>query len=393
MTLCIRQKAAETSVQRILKVAIDLGLFVLALQAAGSTLAEQTPVNVPGGYYFNRFSIEGRTQEQRGIVWLDNTRVMFKGNRLGEGGNRQDVGIYIWDIVEGKVSRYGDEDNLCYSAGKLYLWQSPVWTKSSRDVADGQFVQRYRYGGIGEEKAGVCRGDGRGKKENCLGEVNMSCERIAYGNTGAPLGANSRVLVNLRTHDGVIVANPRRGSLLHRKLPSEEVVRISRLPVVLVNHKNPRGKQLPIQEVEEIGAGFTAFSEYAQKYTLVGAIPKNGVPGRFTNWPTDVPQTIYMLPKNGDVEELAVPKLPDWTRIHLAMPSQIGMVYWGSHGRTGGGLFLYDGKRTGILDRGQVSTFAVSPDGCKVAYAIINNYNVGPSLDYKIKYLTVCQRD
>jgi hypothetical protein len=164
----------------------------------------------------------------------------------------------------------------------------------------------------------------------------------------------------------------------------------SRQPVLLVSQRYPRGKPLPIQEVERIGSGIATYSDYKQKYLLVGAIPKNGQPGHFTNWPADTPQPIYLMSNDGEVEVIHVPKLNDWVMIHQAMPSQRGFVYWGSHGRTGGGLFIYDASRNVALDRGQVNAFAVSPDGCKVAYAIINDYGRGPSLDYKIRCLDLC---
>jgi len=218
----------------------------------------------------------------------------------------------------------------------------------------------------------------------------MSCKPTSSADQVALLGPDSKVVVNLRSGDGLIAAKPSVDKLLHRKLPYEELVRLSRQSIVLVNQHYPNGKPLPIQEVEKVGSGFTAYSQYKQRYILVGAIPKDGPPGNFNNWPVDLPQPVYIMNTDGGVETTAIPKLQDWTAIHLAMPSQRGLVYWGSHGRTGGGLFLYDGQRNDALDRGQLRTFAVSGDGCKVAYAIIGDYGVGPSMDYRIKYMNLC---
>ena len=347
-------------------------------------------MDVPGGYYFTQDIVEGSTQEQRGIVWLDNTRIMFKGHLLRDKGHKYDVAIYLWDIDRNEVVRYADGDRLCYADGTLYLSEPTVWTRPNGSAEPRQFSQRYRYGTLGKERPGLCTGDGRGRSEGCIGKLDMSCKPTSSADQVALLGPDSKVVVNLRSGDGLIAAKPSVDKLLHRKLPYEELVRLSRQSIVLVNQHYPNGKPLPIQEVEKVGSGFTAYSQYKQRYILVGAIPKDGPPGNFNNWPVDLPQPVYIMNTDGGVETTAIPKLQDWTAIHLAMPSQRGLVYWGSHGRTGGGLFLYDGQRNDALDRGQLRTFAVSGDGCKVAYAIIGDYGVGPSMDYRIKYMNLC---
>ena len=383
---------------RVLAVLWTFAIWLLAWQAYVPAAPPRLPeADVPGGYCLTGGELaDGRTQEQRGIVWLDNQRAMFQGYIPMEGRQKGDVGVYIWNVERNEVLRYGEEVRFCYADGTIYLWELSKWARPPTGMEPNSFTQRYRYGPLGKEKPGICRGDGLGHNEGCVGDVDMSCKPWVYARGASPLGVESRVEVHLRSGDGVIVARSAWAIVKRRNVPYEELVRLSRQPLLLVNERHPQGKPLPMQEVEEIGAGRAAYSDFKQKYVLVGASPKNGRPGHFTNWPAGMPQPVYSMSRDGEVEVIEMPKLKDWTNIHQAMPSRQGLVYWGSHGRTGGGLFIYNGTRNDAIDRGQVGTFAVSPDGCKVAYAIINDYNRGPSppiFDYRIKYVNLCRGD
>jgi hypothetical protein len=221
--------------------------------------------------------------------------------------------------------------------------------------------------------------------------VNMSCKVIKWdAEVKRPLGSESRVLFELRDGDG-FVAVARRWEDSKEKGNNEQRHVLSRQPVLLINKKHPKGMPLPIQDVENIGARRAAYSEYAGKYTFIGAMPKDSAPGQQTNWPEHKPQPVYLMSRNGEVEIRQIPKTTEWTGIFLAMPSHAGLVFWGAHGRTGGGVFLYDGENVLAIDRGYVGSLSVTPDGCKVAYPIINNYGRTRDHTFRVKYANLCE--
>jgi hypothetical protein len=325
-----------------------------------------------------------------GMSWLDNTRLLFPGFTpvpsppLRGISGKTDSGVFIWDIEENKVTRYSNEVGFCHAAGWIYLLGEAQY-----DTVKQSGRMNYRVGPIGQEKAGLCIYDTK-QESDCIHGVNLSCRPADY--TARPLGPQSQLLVELRSGDGAIVANPSTRNR-PRDTTREQVIEMSRRPIWLVNQAYPQGRNLPIQEVEKIHSA--AYSEYAKKYILLTDIPKNGKPGVHSNWPIHLKQPVYLLDRNGDVETIEVPnpkteKERDWTNIDIALPTRAGIIFDGSHGRKGGGIFLYDGKQVTTIDVGQVRALAVTPDGCKAAWAIINDYGRG-LLDQRIKYMNVCQ--
>ena len=219
----------------------------------------------------------------------------------------------------------------------------------------------------------------------------MSCKAVHSGRSrdrDIPFGSESRLLFDLREDDGMLVV-ARRWSDTKQKLTREEIVALSHQSILLVNKQYPKGKELPIQDVEGIESRSAAYSEYAKKYTFVGWTPKGSQPGRQTNWPEKRPQPVYLMDKNGNVEIVEIPKSEEWSGIFMAMPSREGLVFGGGHGRTGGGLYVYNGKQVEAIDRGRVGTFSVSPNGCKVAYSIVNQYGPGDN-EFVIKFVNLC---
>lgn len=99
----------------------------------------------------------------------------------------------------------------------------------------------------------------------------------------------------------------------------------------------------------------------------------------------------------GEVEIVDIPPTYDWNTIVLAQLSAAGIVFQGGgvKGNLGGGLFLYDRKEVLALDTGYVEAFAVSPDGCKAAYGIVNNYGKAQQQEanfiVKFKLIKLCK--
>lgn len=379
---------------RVLRVAAWLAL-ALAWAPGGMARAEvpYSIVEVPTGQRLIQLLTLGArgcpTSVSFGLAWLDNRRLIYAGftpvpspvSRFKSA--MQDEGIFIWDVESGEVGRYADEPEFCYADGRIY-----VQDRVRKGATPNSGSQAYRLGRFGKEQAGVCRFD-RGESTGCPGVLNLSLEPRAY--TPTPLGPASRRVTELRTGDGVIVANP---TYKHRPkdIPYEQMVEMSRRALVLVNDAHPQGKPLPIQEVEDL-RHFVGYSEFARRYVLVPGTPRNGQPGLSTNWPDRLPQPVYLMSPAGEVEvvEIANPKSGaerEWISIVGAQVTRAGIVFIGS-GRNGGGLFLFDSQRIASIDIGLMRTLAVSPDGCRVAWAIINDYRRGMN-DYRIKYMNVC---
>ncbi len=363
--------------------------LVFAMGLASPAAAKYMLFEAPTGQRFSMGSFrmtDGSTHEELGVVWLDNQRIIYRGTKSAQNPDGQDAGIFIWDTAQNRVTRYGKETRFCYADGWAYLSESPWY-----DEPSNRSTQHYRYGPFGQEKPGFCERKGS-EYRNCILSVNMSCKVVMTEmEVKRPLGPESRVVFELRDGDGMLVV-ARRWGVSKEKQSQEERVALSRQPVLLLNKQHPKGKALPILEVESIEMRRAAFSEYANKYTFVGATPKDSTPGHLRIWPEGRPQPVYLMNRTGETEIIEVSKIPDWTSIIMAMPSRQGLVFWGGHGRTGGGLFLYDGTRTDAIDRGYVGTFSVTPDGCKVAYSIINDYGKTRDNTFRIKYANLCDK-
>lgn len=327
------------------------------------------------------------------LAWLDNYRLLLSGftplppTVRPHHSEKGESGLYIWDTHTGAVSRHGDGMEFCYADGRIY-----VEVKYEKDNSTGKSVKSYRWGDFGREVSGECRFDGKAFT-GCIGpELNLSLKPPEYSRP--PLGPQSWLLANLRSGDGAIIADPSTRNR-PRDATKEQIIEMSRRPIRLVNQDYPQGRELPIQEVERINSA--AYSEFAKKYILLPIAPKNGKVGVInTSWPEGLRQPVYMLDRNGDVEVVAIPnprarEKGHGTWIRHALPTQAGIIFYdGNNPTLGGGLFIYDGKQVTTIDVGQVRALAVTPDGCKAAWAIINDYGRG-LLDHRIKYMNVCQ--
>lgn len=218
--------------------------------------------------------------------------------------------------------------------------------------------------------------------------ANMSCKPREYG--GQPLGKESSVVMELRSGDGAIV------SMAAGELPNslEEIKKYYSRLLMLVSKRHPAGKALPITRLEEIIPWRAAYSAYAERYVFLTQRPPDGEPARTTPWPKGLAQPVYLMDTDGRVTPIQVPWRVEAGMIHLAMPTRAGLVYQagGSNPNDWGGLFLYDNREVWSLDRGRVETFAVSPDGCRVAYAIINDFGKIKNVRFNhIKSINFCE--
>ena len=361
--------------------AVALGIFAGSFSAVAQQAVQ--PVR-DSGYVVVRPPIAyayappilGGSQEQRGLVWLDNQRVMF----LGFVPERPETkGIFVWDVVAGNVSQYSKHKTFCYADGYISAF-------GSVESDDPTGPHPLRHGPLGKERDESCGG---GSDKPCRGRLNMSCQPAQYAVGSRPLGPESAVTLHLRSDDGALVVFSRGEGGSEEELKK----RLSK-PLVLLNGRNPKGVPLPITAIEGIGRDATSYSLYTTRYVFVPANPVDARPGRSTNWPKGRPQPIYLMTADGVVESIQIPSQPDWTAIRQALPAVPGLVFRGSGGPANawGGVFLYAKQKLFVLDRGYTGTIAVSPDGCGVAYAIANDYfkKRGPQYEY-LKSIRFCK--
>lgn len=386
---CNSQRPGAITV-RFLVVALTLAVL-FARAAANFAQSPNAPVAVRNATYpmtspqtAHAFAppIPGESQEKQGLVWLDNHRVMFVGFLPGDSGSK---GIYIWNSVAQEVSRYSSHDKFCYADGYI----NAFGPSQVRDEAERSAVSPVRYGRLAEAKDGIC--DTR-SGTGCPGPLNMSCKPAQYRGK-APFGADSAYVIELRTGDGVVV-DPVSRRLVFDRAPKD--IHAQReffgRSLLLLGKKHPNGRSLQITALEELRG--SAYSEFGKRYAFLTVRPRDGVPGHTTNWPQGRPQPVYLMTRDGDVESIQVPSRPDWNTIHLAMPAVPGLVFIGSgaYSNEWGGVFLYDKRDLLALDRGQAGPLAVSPDGCKVAYAMAKDYGKKPGPDYRyVKSINLCK--
>lgn len=317
-------------------------------------------------------------QEQQQIAWLDNRRVIFGGyieNQDGTGG------LHIWDVLSNAVTQYSKDVRFCFADGYIVAYGSAQVRNDTERTA----LTPMRVGMFGQENEVVC--DSKTGK-GCLGSLNMSCKPREYG--GQPLGKESSVVIELRSGDGAIV------STAAGELPDslEKIRKYYSRPLMLVSKRYPAGKALPITRLEEIIPWRSAYSAYAERYVFLTQRPPDGEPARTTPWPKGLAQPVYLMDIDGSVTSIQVPWRVEAGMIHLAMPARAGLIYQagGSNPNDWGGLFLYDNREVWSLDRGRVETFAVSPDGCRVAYAIINDFGKIKNVRFNnIKLINFCE--
>lgn len=336
--------------------------------------ANYSITNLPTEHFFTLDSewAAARGPHGSGLAWLDNQRVMFVGVLLQQ--NKHEVrGLHVWDVVAGKVSQYSTHTNFCYAAG--YLVAFGPWQPRNDEKRSG--MSPIHYGLLGQEKDETCDTlTGKG----CQGLLNMGCKPRAYINNPQPIGAKWRATFELRDGDGVLLSPT--GSEEERKGKT----------AMLLNKHFPEGKVMPFSRVPIMGA---AYSEYKRRYALTPWWPADDLGRTSSSWPKGRPQPVYLMnPEDGAVEVIPVPWRAETGTIHFALPAKNGLVYkaGGSYANDWGGLFLYDNREVWSLDRGRVETFAVSPDGCRVAYAIINDFGKIKNVRFNtIKSINFCE--
>lgn len=321
------------------------------------------------------------SQEKRGIVWLDNHHILVRGFQPGKADSH---GLYVWDVASNTVSQYSTHTGFCYADRYINAFGPPKKIEGDQYNA----ILPVKQGYLGKEKDDFC--DSR-NGNGCRGNLNMSCRKSTFSSEAHRLPKWMEVVLELREGDGAIV-NPVPASRSPKTSNPEINKEYFSKPLLLVSTKSPKGVELPITQYETVLKHRTAYSAFAKRYVLLTQRPIDGTP-QVIPWPDGRSQPVFLMNSAGDVESLLIPaNYPDWSTIHLAMPAVPGLVFGGSGTREnpGGGLFLYDRLKVSYLDIGRVDTLAVSPDGCKVAYAIDEKYGKASLAPLHIKSIRFC---
>lgn len=310
------------------------------------------------------------SQEQHGLAWLDNRRVLFFGALPGK--EIETRGLFIWDVVSNTVSQYSSHVRFCYADGYIVAFgASPPQTDPARPA-----LVPVRYGQIGKEKDDIC--DIKTRKGCPPPAENMSCKPWDYAVDAQPLGPAWGTRFELRSGDGLLLAARESKEGRHHN------------PELLLNKHFPKGFPLPFAGIPINGV---TYSEFEHRYVFTPWQPADGEKSRSSNWPEGRPQPVYLLSPKGEVDTIQVPWRAEWDTVLLSMPTKAGLVFKGGGGypHQWGGLFLYDGREVWDLDRGRMETLAVSPDGCRVAYAINNDYGKTRNVRFNsIKSINFC---
>lgn len=322
----------------------------------------------------------GDSQEQQGLVWLDDNRVMFVGV---VGGDPASLGLYIWEVNTREVTKYSNHTRFCFADGYIAAHSFRADQPQSK-------LRSIKFGRLGEEVDGTCD---TSKQDDCSALLNMSCKRRAFLGA-APTGNEAVYAIELRNGDGVIVNPVAMGRVKDLPKGVEAQRAYFARPYLLVSKRFPEGKALPISAVEEIRPWRASYSSYAKRYVLVTERPADGQVGLSGTWPRGRAQPIFLMDVEGNVDTVPIPSRQEWNSIRLAQVMIPGTVFWGTGSRENewGGIFLYTKFDLVALDRGKVEAIAVSPNGCKVAYAMFVDYGRVSKLAARVKHIDVCVR-
>lgn len=270
-----------------------------------------------------------RTGSERAIYWLDDSRLLYIGDeRIQPAGQPGEPRLALLTWKPGKAPEIyrHNSDAVCYRPGQI------MYAARDRPSTSRVFYQ----GPPGLEKAVRWR---RVDRLNCDATYQP------------PSRAEDRAIVPLRREHGILHLGVLTGP------ESMENTRVR-----LVMHPTGETRLLPFGRREMItpdyyefkGAYFVPLAYFDPVQQLSAA-----------SWPRGKEKHAYWLWPDGRTERIAIPH--DVDEIH---PTKAGSVYRVSGRRGRDGLYLdAPGERRKRVAKGYITQLAVSPDGCKVAFA------------------------
>lgn len=308
------------------------------------------------------------------IAWLDNDRLLFpakpivtvEGSERGEIGYRDESagrGVYVWNVGADSLSRMDDlhlgwKIVFGYCDGVLHYA-----TRESND--DKEWV--LKMGPIGAVRD-VPR-DGRWREiiGRCKPKlIEQDRLRPEHNNT-------DHKILPLRKEHGYLYSGRCKNSGCSNIVEQDAVkpalfVRPGSDPPIVVPWL---GKQTP-----ENGIPPTYYS-FADVYVVNPARHPSIAVGHVTGWPQGQTKPIWLLSPSGQSRAIELP----WSRYLSGEPvltkaglvNIVGVISTSTH--ESGGFLYQDGKLVKLYDHVAIA-YAVSPDGCRLAY-VPNHHDKG----------------
>lgn len=307
------------------------------------------------------------------MYWLDNNRVLVPGyaplklvdKTTQEARQYGPLGLYILDTRDNSYVRHADLSfyySLCYNEGFI------TYT-SQTDEQAGNRIQHE--GPFGQEKPLPVNAE-----HNYRGDSQpyyAACPKIDPEKLLRPEHHDQRVSAwFLREQDGYVYVAKQRS-------PEERMVDRHNQddPVKYYRKGQAEPIELPILAKEMRYSTKLSYSQYAGKYLIIPHMSKGkDIRDNDVSWPKGLPYPVYLLPTDGKLETIHIP-YGTW-HPERAFLTRKGLFWVSSsapstHSKQAGGWLLQDGKAVKLFDHLPEGA-GVSPDGCKIAYAV-NDYN------------------
>jgi hypothetical protein len=299
----------------------------------------------------------GQTVGNRSMHWVDNSRLLFSGNKTGELGPR----LYLWDDAVKSVRLYSNAQGACFSKDAV-RYQTRV------NTAAGTYV--VKEGPFGSEKE-IEKPLPSKEELSTQGQMarvhsEFTC-KVHLRDELVPPASRDHAVVVLREGDGYIDLGPSGGKDYYKERKA--------FPRNLMLYQARTGKAIPLPMTweEDIASYDISYSAYRDAYVLRPKKHRGAPVDLNTSWPKNQSLITYLLFSNGRTESVSIPY---WPSEYLVNPTPVksGWIFGGGNFYKRAGLYLYDGKAVSKLDTGLVDEIAVSPDGCKAAVAIQNKH-------------------
>ena len=346
-------------------------LLLLQLCAGCGDVVRIEPVNVvDSGFWSTNVALD------KNIYWLDEDRVIFAGYlpRSDEQRNAEmqvlSKGIFIWDTRDGSTVRYADiYGYLCHSAGYIsYLAR----------VTDRHVV--FRDGLLGQEKETLSPG---AAQERAL----LSPLTCKLPHAARPQLARGHEPFALLDGHGYLDLKGRYGSA---PVDLEQ-------PVLLYRPDTTEPVELPVTRVE-VDVNRIRYFEFNDSYLLWDAHARGAAPGKLKPWPPGMPRPVYLMTPAGEVTTIEIPYAPWMADGEFDLvPTRAGLFLVSRNmldrGGIGAAAYLFNDQTLTAVLPGYIEYMAVSPGGCKVAFArrAGTDYFNRPGQEPKIQLLDVCK--
>jgi len=305
------------------------------------------------------------------MYWLDNDRVLVPGYAPQKPDDKatQDakqygpLGLYILDTRNLSYVRHADLSDyysLCYNQGFITYTNQTDEQAGNRIQNEGPFGQEQALSVNAEHNYG---GEGQA--------YYAACPKVDREKLLRPEHRGQRVsALFLRETDGYIYIATQRS-------PDEWMVDRHNQddPVKYYRTGQAEPIELPILAKETWRR--LSYSEYAGKYLLIPRTWEGrDIRDSEVSWPRNLPYKVYLLDPAGNVESIDIP-YGTW-RPEMAFLTRKGLFWVSSsapstNSKQAGGWLLQNGKPVKLFEH-LPEGVGVSPDGCKIVYAV-NDYN------------------